>query len=393
MRASPGLQSKLVALVPDMIQGARECLDAALQWAHGPKDQGSSAGSTRGPGMQHPSTAADSLVVVISHLQLVAASCLIDAMERLVGAAAAAQPHSQQRQQQRQLVASWVADSAALLDALVATWPSPLPAAEFTRLMLHAVFVAVHPFSFARSAAVAGTAGASQETIANFWGRLAADLLPHVARALALLVQDSKLAAQLAEEPEVLVSTVCSKVAPMADMASFGVHLVKSLALQAAGNADGTSTSTSSAQLFVTAAEVGVAALQLVYMAAELPPLADCTGQPDRLAELASEVANSCLKLANLCALAAFELREQLLAVPKPAANKQQLRQHRVPARLRQLHTTARRLAHYTEGATAQQLAALPALSRSNVFMCGSMAFRTIADLALGPAAGVFDAR
>lgn len=168
VQASPGLQSKLVALVPDMIRGARECLDAALQRAHGPEDQGSSAGSTRGPGAQHPSAGADSLAVVMSHLQLVAASCLTDAVHRLVGAAAAAQPHSQQRQQQRQPVFSWVADLAALLDELVATWPSPLPAAEFTRLLLYAVFVAVHPFSFVWSAAAASTAGASQDTIANF---------------------------------------------------------------------------------------------------------------------------------------------------------------------------------------------------------------------------------
>lgn len=183
----------------------------------------------------------------------------------------------------------------------------------------------------------------------------------------------------------------------MADMASFGVHLVEELVLQAAGDADGTSIS--SAQLFVTAAEVGVAALQLVYVAAELPPLAGCTGQPGRLAELASGVAHSCLKLANLCAMAAFERRDQLLAVPKPVAKKLHaalraaLRQHHVPAQLRQLHTTARRLAHYAAVATTQQLAAVPALSHSNVFTCGSLTFRTIADLAVGPAAGVFDAR
>ncbi len=402
VQASLALQSALVALLPGVMQVAASYLDMALRAAEeeGGSDcsgTGSSAGSTAAALADYAMGSADArewTQVAVSCLQLVMAPCLESGVQYMAAAGAAEQHQHQHQHQHEQQLQSWLAKSTALLQAIPAQLLSSTPAAQFAQLLLLAVAAATRPCYLAARAAEqpgnATQAAFAALTAQMEWSKHATVLLPHLARVMALLQHDSELAAQLAAQPPGLVAAACGGVAVVADKS---VAVEDSLAM-AAWQA-GIGVGSTGMQRLADAATIGEAAVTLMYFAAELPLLAARASQPGQLGAAAAQLADSCQTLANtrLFALAAIH---GLLAGHNFEASSlcAELRQHRIPAQLRWVHTQGCRFAHYVAAATEQQLAAVPALSNwPAMSACGTAPFRGIAELELGPAAGLWDAR
>ncbi len=406
VQASLVLQSKLAALLPTFMQAAATYLEAAGQaadevGARQGSGAGGSAGGTTASSAAGPSKAAGAsgpgtakcVGMAITCLQLVTAPCLASGVQRMM------KPTAAGAQQLEPLLRRWLAESAAVLQAIPDERLRAVPAAQFALLLLQAVAAAAHPYCLAAPAEQqSGTdaqARLNADVTGAIWGRHAVLLLPHLARVLPVLRRDSELATQLAAQLAAGVAAACSSVAVVADTAETAMSYMHKAAMWQAARGEALSLELN-VQMLAGAAAVRDAALPLMHFAAELPLLAAGASQPSQLVASAARLAAGCLSLAGLSSLASSAQLRQLLAAHGSRRLElcAALQQHQLPAQLRREHITARRLAHCVAGAAEQQLAAVPALSNwPAIFTCGSVPFRAIAELALGPAAGLWDAR
>lgn len=406
IQASPALQSKLAALLPDFARTAAAGLMCAFNGsatATGGSIGGGAASDAAGAAadsslgaLPADSRAAAAQRLAISCLQTVTAPCLEGGVQQL-----AAPPQQQeQRAQWLQQMADWEAGATALLQAVPAARPASLPVAKFVPLLLQIATSAAHLHSLAASADEEESRAMSQlgERRA-MWeiARLprctaAASMLPHLAHVLTLLLRDSELAAQLAAQPAARVAAACDRVAAVARQAVRHVGLGDVFGQTGLLDSRGGGTERR-VQLLASAAAVAETALRLVHFAAELPLLAAHASRSGGLAAAGVQLAISGVSLAGNCMATLLHVERQLHQASPPEVRAEVQRQQ-LPAQLRRLHTTACRLVHYVAAAKPEQLEAVPILSTwPLIAACGSMSFRATADLALGPAEGAFDRR
>lgn len=371
VQAEPALQLKLAALLPDLTDWASLCLEFGL-----PDDSASATGSSAAAGTGPFTTeaaAARTCAEVGCSLRLLTAPCLQGAVQQLLQGAV---PGQQQ----------WLEALTSLLQRLPAVRPSTLPVADFAQLLLQAVAAGAMPNSgvlgTAPDPSVPGASGGRPDL-----GALVASLrrivetFPLLARALAQLLRDSELAAQLAAQPPAAVVAVCDKVRAAAGTAvgSF-ITLFGIMAMRAEGGQRGAAQD--GARLVSQAATASLAAVELLHGAAELPLLANRVNASPGPAAAGAGAAASCLKLVRVCMMKVYEHCKLLQQGPAAREFAEQLQQQQVPAQLRLLCITARRLTYYADAATPRQLEVLPLLARqSGIDDAAGFVFRNIAEL------------
>lgn len=406
IRASPALQSKLAALLPDFARIAAAALRCAFNGSASAtggsigggtaSDAVGAAANTSLGALPAGSRAAAAQRLAISCLQTVTAPCLEGGVQRL-----AAPPQQQeQRAQWLQHMADWEAGATALLRAVPAAQPASLPAAEFVRLLLQIATSAAHLHYLAanadeeesRAMRQLGERTAMWEIARLPRGTAAAHMLPHLAHVLTLLLRDSELAAQLTAQPATLVAAACDRVAAVARQAVGHVRLGEVFGQTGLLDSRGDGTERH-VQLMTSAAAVAEAPLRLLHFAAELPLLAAHASRSGGLAAAGVQLASSSLSLALSCMAVLLQVERQLRQVSPPEVHAE-VRRQQLPAQLRRLHTTACRLVHYVAAANPEQLEAVPILSTwPLIATCGATPFQATANLALGSAEGAFDRR